>query len=40
MKTYGDDGELIASKRGNAMLDLGDIDGQRVWRRVLAAVRN
>jgi hypothetical protein len=39
LKTYGDAAELTAAKRGDAMLDLGDIDGQRVWRRVLAAVR-
>ena len=39
MKTHGDDAELIAATRADAMLDLGDIDGQRVWKRVLAAIR-
>jgi hypothetical protein len=39
MKTYGDEAELIAATRADAMLDLGDIDGQRVWKRILAAVR-
>jgi hypothetical protein len=27
---------LIAAKRADAMLDLGDIECQRVWRRILA----
>jgi hypothetical protein len=39
MKSYGGDAESIAAKRAYAMLDLGDLDGQRIWRRVLAAVR-
>lgn len=39
VKTYSDEAELIAAKRADAMLDNGDIEGQRVWKRVLAAVR-
>jgi hypothetical protein len=33
LKTYGDEAELIATKRADAKLNLSDIDGQRVWRR-------
>jgi hypothetical protein len=35
---FGDDAEFEAARRADQMLDRGDIDGQRVWRRVLAAV--
>ena len=38
VKTYGDEAELIAAKRA-VMLDNVDIEGQGVWKRVLAAVR-
>jgi hypothetical protein len=40
LKTYGDEADLIAAKRADAMLDLSDNAGQRVWRRVLAAVQD
>jgi hypothetical protein len=36
---FGDDAEFEAARRADQMLDTGDIDGQRIWRRVLAAVR-
>jgi hypothetical protein len=35
---FGVDVQLEAARRADQMLDGGDIDGQRVWRRVLAAV--
>ncbi len=39
VKTYGpEDALLIAAKRSDALLDLGDIDGQRVWKGVLKAI--
>jgi hypothetical protein len=30
---------LMAAKRADALLDLGDVDGQRVWKGVLRAVQ-
>ena len=35
----GDDAVLMAAKRADALLALGDIDGQIVWKRVLQAVQ-
>jgi hypothetical protein len=29
---------LIAAKRADALFDLGELDGQRVWKDVLAAI--
>ena len=39
IKSYGDEAELIAANRADAMLDQGDLEGQIVWKRILAAVR-
>ena len=39
MKHYGEDAALEAAQRADAMLEKGAIDGQRVWKRVLAAVK-
>ena len=36
---HGDAAAFAASSRADALLDKGDIDGQRVWLRVLSAVR-
>jgi hypothetical protein len=33
-----DDAALIAAQRADALLELGDLDGQRVWKGVLAAI--
>jgi len=38
MKMYGEDAHLIAAKRADALLDLGDADGFHVWQRVTAAI--
>jgi hypothetical protein len=39
VKKYGADlAPLMAAKRADAMLELGDVDGQRVWKTVLRAV--
>jgi hypothetical protein len=36
---YGaDEAPLIAAKRADALLDLGELDGQRVWKGILAAI--
>jgi hypothetical protein len=40
VKEYGaGDAPLMAAKRADALLDLGDVEGQRVWKAVLRAVR-
>ncbi len=38
VKHYGEDATLEAAQRADAMLEKGSLDGQRVWKRVLAAV--
>jgi hypothetical protein len=39
VKKYGADlAPLMAAQRADAMLELGDVDGQRVWKTVLRAV--
>ena len=35
---YGEDAEFEAAKQADAMLEAGDIEGQGVWQRILAAV--
>ena len=41
VKEYGaEQALLMAAKRADALLDFGDIDGQRVWKGVLRAVEN
>ncbi len=39
VKHYGKDAALEAAQRADAMLEKGCLDGQRVWKRVLAAVK-
>ncbi len=39
VKHYGEDATLEAPQRADAMLEKGSVDGQRVWKRVLAAVK-
>ena len=39
IREHGEDASLEAAQRADAMLDRGSVDGQRVWKRVLAAVR-
>ncbi len=39
VKHYGEDATLEAAQRADAMLEKGSLDGQRVWKRVLAAVK-
>jgi hypothetical protein len=40
VKEYGlEQAPLMAAKRADALLDLGDIDGQRVWKAILRAVQ-
>lgn len=35
---YGEDAPIIAAQRIDALLDLGDLDGRLVWKRVAAAI--
>ncbi len=39
VKRYGEDAALEAAQRADAMLEKGCLDGQRIWTRVLAAVK-
>ncbi len=39
VKHYGEDAALEAAQRADAMLEKGSLDGQRVWKHVLAAVK-
>ena len=39
VKHYGEDAALEAAPRADIMLEKGSVDGQRVWKRVLAAVK-
>ncbi len=39
IREHGDEADLEAAQRSDAMLEKGSLDGQRVWKRVLAAVK-
>lgn len=39
VKQHGDDAEIVAAQRADELLDKGDLEGQRVWKRIVAAVR-
>ena len=38
IKRYGNDASIEASLKADEMLENGDLDGQRVWIRVLGAI--
>ena len=38
IKQHGDDAPIRAAQRADKMLEDGDLDGQVVWKRILAAV--
>ena len=38
IKQYGQDAPIHAAMRADAMLEVGDLDGYSVWRRILRAV--
>ena len=40
VKHYGEDATLEAAQRADAMLEKGRLDGQRVWKRVRAAIKD
>lgn len=35
---HGSDAELHAAQRADELLDAGDLDGQRVWKAILARI--
>jgi hypothetical protein len=39
IREHGEDAALEAAQRADAMLEKGSLDGQRVWKRVLVAVK-
>ncbi len=39
IREHGEDAALEAAQSADAMLEKGCLDGQRVWKRVLAAVK-
>ncbi len=39
IREHGDDAALKAAQPADAVLEKGRLDGQRVWKRVLAAVK-
>ena len=39
IREHGEDAALEAAQRADAMLEKGTLDGQRVWKRVLAAIK-
>ena len=39
VKHYGEAAAIEAAQSADAMLEKGSLDGQRVWKRVLAAVK-
>ena len=38
IKQHGKDAPIHAAMRADELLDAGDLDGQAVWKRILAAV--
>ncbi|WP_422366429.1 hypothetical protein [Pelagibius sp.] len=38
IREHGKDAGLEAASRADALMEKGDVDGQRTWKRILAAV--
>ena len=38
IKQHGEDAPIHAAMRADELLEAGDVDGQAVWKRILAAV--
>lgn len=38
IKQFGDTADIEAAARADALLDKGDLDGQRIWLRILKAI--
>ena len=39
IREHGEDAVIHAAMRADALLDAGDLDGQRVWLRVIEAIK-
>ena len=39
MKQHGDDAEIRAAERADKLLEEGDVEGAKVWRLILAGIR-
>ena len=39
LREHGEDAVIQAAMRADALLDAGDLDGQRVWLRVIEAIK-
>ena len=39
MKQHGDEAEIHAAERADKLLEEGDVEGARVWRLVLAGIK-
>jgi len=39
VKQHGDDAAIVAAQRADELLERGDLEGQRVWKRIVSAVR-
>jgi hypothetical protein len=38
VKQHGGDAAIVAAQRADELLDAGDVEGQVVWKRIVAAV--
>jgi hypothetical protein len=39
IKQHGDHASLIAAQRADDLLKAGDVDGERLWLKIIAAIR-
>ena len=39
IREHGEEADLVAAERADSFLEAGDMDGSRVWKRVLASVK-
>jgi hypothetical protein len=39
IREHGEEADFVAAQRADSFLEAGDIDGQMIWKRVLAAVK-
>jgi triphosphoribosyl-dephospho-CoA synthetase len=39
VKRYGVEAAVVAAQRADELLTQGDVDGERIWKRIVAAVR-
>lgn len=39
IKEHGEAADFVASTKADEMLEIGDVDGQRVWMKILSAIK-